>query len=143
MNVEGILKTKGAGVVTIEEGKQIHEIARVLHEKRIGAAVVVDSADNVCGVLSERDVVRAIAKEGPAALHQSVSSFMTADVITCGLHDTIDQLMNLMTDRRIRHLPVLEEGKLVGIISIGDVVKWRIAETVMEAEALRDYIATG
>jgi len=143
MNVEGILKTKGAGVVTIERGQQVNHVAKVLTEKRIGAVVVVDEADRVCGVLSERDIVRALANEGPAALHQAVSVFMTADVITCGPRDSMDQLMSLMTGRRIRHLPVLDGGKLIGIVSIGDVVKWRIAETESEAASLREYIATG
>ena len=143
MNVEGILKTKGAGVVTIERGQQVNHVAKVLTEKRIGAVVIVDEADRVCGVLSERDIVRALAKEGPSALHQAVAAFMTADVITCGLRDSIDQLMSLMTGRRVRHLPVLDDGKLVGIVSIGDVVKWRIAETESEAASLREYIATG
>jgi len=143
MNVEGILKTKGAGVVTIERGQQVNHVAKVLTEKRIGAVVVVDEADRVCGVLSERDIVRALANEGPSALHQSVSVFMTPDVITCGPRDSMDQLMSLMTGRRIRHLPVLDNGKLIGIVSIGDVVKWRIAETESEAASLREYIATG
>lgn len=143
MNVEGILKTKGAGVVTIEQGQQVNHVAKVLTEKRIGAVVVVDETNRVCGVLSERDIVRALASEGSAALHQSVSVFMTSDVITCGPRDSMDQLMSLMTGRRVRHLPVLDDGKLVGIISIGDVVKWRIAETESEAASLREYIATG
>ena len=143
MNVEGILKTKGAGVVTIERGQQVNHVAKVLTEKRIGAVVIVDEADRVCGVLSERDIVRALASEGAAALHQAVSVFMTADVITCSPRDSMDHLMSLMTGRRIRHLPVLDDGQLVGIVSIGDVVKWRIAETESEAASLREYIATG
>ena len=143
MNVEGILKTKGAGVVTIERGQQLNHVAKVLTEKRIGAVVIVDETDHVCGVLSERDIVRALSQEGAGALHQAVSVFMTAEVITCQPRDTIDHLMSLMTGRRIRHLPVLDGGKLVGIVSIGDVVKWRIAETESEAASLREYIATG
>ncbi len=143
MIVEHILKTKGTAVYTIERANQLSETARLLSDKRIGAAVVVDQAGTVCGVLSERDLVQAIARQGSSALSRPVSEFMTAEVVTCRLQDTVDALMELMTERRIRHLPVVEDGKLRGIISIGDVVKWRIAETVMEAEALREYIATG
>ncbi len=143
MNVEGILKTKGTGVITVEKGQQLMDVAAIIREKKIGATVVIDDAGHVCGVLSERDIIYAIAKEGGGALHQSVSAFMTPNVVTCQLHDTIDDLMTMMTDRRIRHIPVVEGGRLSGIISIGDVVKWRIAETEKEAEALREYIATG
>ena len=143
MIVESILKTKGTAVYTIEKASQLAETAKLLSDKRIGAAVVVDQDGKLCGVLSERDVVQAIARQGTPALSRPAGDFMTVNVVTCQLHDTVDALMELMTDRRIRHLPVVEDGQLRGIISIGDVVKWRIAETVMEAEALREYIATG
>lgn len=143
MIVETILKTKGTVVYTVERGSLLSETAQLLAEKRIGAAVVVDECGALCGVLSERDIVQAVAHRGSPALTCPVSDFMSIDVVTCQLHDTVDQLMEIVTDRRIRHLPVVEDGRLCGIVSIGDVVKWRIAETVMEAEALREYIATG
>jgi CBS domain-containing protein len=142
MIVESLLKTKGTSVYTIERRKQLSETVRLLADKRIGAAVVVDQVGALCGVLSERDVVQAIARQGSPALSRPVSDFMSVEVVTCRLHDTVDALMELMTKRRIRHLPVVEDGAIRGIVSIGDVVKWRIAETVMEAEALREYIAT-
>jgi len=143
MHVDVILRSKGSAVYTIEEKFQLAETASLLMEKRIGAAVVLDEAGSVCGVLSERDIVHALAKEGQAALAKPVMDYMTSNVVTCRLADTINHCMDLMTDRRIRHLPVVEEGHLKGIISIGDLVKWRIAETEMEAKAMRDYIASG
>ena len=143
MHVEVILKTKGSAVYTIKVGLQLEETAKLLMEKRVGAVIVLDDKGSVCGVLSERDIVHAIAQEGSGVLTRPVKDFMTSDVITCRLGDTVDRCMELMTDRRIRHLPVIEEGHLKGIISIGDVVKWRIAETEMEANAMREYIASG
>ena len=143
MRVDVILKTKGSAVYTIKEKLQLAETASLLMEKRIGAVVVLDKAGSVCGVLSERDIIHAIAQEGQAALTKPVKDYMTSDVVTCRLNDTINHCMELMTDRRIRHLPVVEDGHLKGIISIGDVVKWRIAETDMEAQAMREYIASG
>lgn len=143
MNVEAILRMKGRDVVTIDVNMPLEDVAKLLKAKRIGAAVVVNFADRVCGLASERDLVNAIAESGSDALSRPVQEVMTKDVTSCVLSDTIDELMNLMTDRRIRHLPVIERNELVGIVSIGDVVKWRIAETVYEAEALKAYISTG
>jgi len=143
MNVDAILRIKGSAVATVDVSVTVEEAARLLKEKMIGAMIVLDSAGQVCGVISERDVVAAIASAGSRALTRPVNDFMTHDVVTCRRNDTIDQLMSQMTDRRIRHLPVVENGELVGIVSIGDVVKWRIAETEQEAEALKAYIATG
>ena len=143
MHVESILRTKGTAVYTIGDGQQLAEAADMLTKKKIGAVVVLDHAGHVCGVLSERDIVHAIAQKGPAMLTRPVTDFMSTEVVTCSKHDTVDHCMGLMTDRRIRHLPVVEDGHLKGIVSIGDVVKWRIAETEMEANALREYIASG
>jgi len=143
MHVESIINNKGSGVYTVRVGQQLSETVKLLTEKRVGAAVVLDDAGGVCGVLSERDVVHALAGEGAVVLTRPVRDFMTSDVVTCQLRDTIDHCMGLMTDRRIRHLPVVESGRLCGIISIGDVVKWRIVETQMEANAMREYIASG
>jgi len=143
MNVDTILNVKGTDVVTVETNVTVSEAARTLKQKRIGAMVVLNAAKDVCGVISERDLVVAIADGGERALSQPVNDYMAHDVVSCSRTDTIDHLMALMTDRRIRHLPVIEQGKLVGIVSIGDIVKWRIAETESEAQALKAYIATG
>lgn len=141
MQVKHILREKGREVVTISGDATLSEAARLLARKRIGAAVVRDRDGALAGILSERDIVRAVADSSVNALAESVSSRMTRVVTTCCEADTIEELMELMTHRRFRHVPVVEEERLVGIISIGDVVKTRIAETVREAESLREYIA--
>jgi len=141
MQVKHILREKGREVVTIAADATLSEAARLLARKRIGAAVVRGADGSIAGILSERDIVRAVADASVNALAESVSSRMTRAVTTCSEADTIEELMELMTHRRFRHVPVLEEERLVGIISIGDVVKTRIAETVREAESLREYIA--
>jgi len=143
MHVETIINTKGSGVYTVKAGEQLDDTVRLLMEKGIGAVVVLDDSGCVCGILSERDIIHALAGEGAGILTRPVRDFMTSAIFTCRLHDTINHCMGLMTDRRIRHLPVVEEGRLRGIISIGDVVKWRIVETETEANALREYIASG
>jgi CBS domain-containing protein len=143
MTASMILKDKGSTVHRIQAGATLCDAAKILHERRIGAVVVADAAGALAGVLSERDIVRAIAGEGPAALDRPVRDFMSKDVVTCTEQDRVEALMSLMTGRRIRHLPVMRGNELVGIISIGDVVKQRIAATEMEANALKDYIATG
>lgn len=142
MNVAAILKAKGSDVVTVGPTVTLGEIAVLLSERRIGAVVVMQDR-KVLGIVSERDVVKAIARNGAQALNAPVRDVMTARVVTCGLNDSIDELMDSMTMGRFRHLPVIEGGELAGIVSIGDVVKHRIAETVMETEALRLYIANG
>lgn len=142
MNVAAILKAKGSDVVTVNPTVTLSAIAVLLSERRIGAVVVMQDK-KVLGIVSERDVVKAVARSGAQALSAPVRDVMTARVITCGLNDSIDELMDSMTMGRFRHLPVIEGGELVGIVSIGDVVKHRIAETVMETEALRLYIANG
>ncbi|MCB1476691.1 MAG: CBS domain-containing protein [Rhodobiaceae bacterium] len=142
MTAEQILLEKGTSVVTITAQETINSAMQTLAEKRIGAIVVTDSSDRVIGIVSERDVVREIAGRGASALDLPVSAIMTRKVVTCELEDTIGQLMQLMTGGKFRHLPVVVDGRLAGIVSIGDVVKARIEETVREAEAMREYIAT-
>ncbi|HET7334315.1 MAG TPA: CBS domain-containing protein [Rhizomicrobium sp.] len=143
MQVIHILREKGRDIVTIAPEATLAEAARLLARKRIGALLIRDQAGGVAGILSERDVVRAISEESVPALGKPVSAYMTREVLTCTHSDSIDELRELMTHRRFRHVPVLEAGKLVGIISIGDVVKSYIAEAEREAENLREYIATG
>ncbi len=143
MNAEAILKSKGHEVVTITPEDTVREAAQVLDQRRIGAAVVTDSAGKVCGVLSERDVARQVARQGADALQILVGTCMTCDVITAKPDDTIDTLLSCMTNRRIRHLPVMDRDVLVGVISIGDVVKRKIAETEAEADAMKAYISAG
>jgi CBS domain-containing protein len=143
MHVASILKVKGQAVETVRVDATLMTAAKRLSSKRIGAVVVTDKSDQIAGIVSERDIVHTLAKEGVACLDWPVSEIMTRDVLTCTAGDTIDELMSRMTARRCRHLPVVADGGLAGIISIGDVVKHHIAEVEMEAMAMRDYIATG
>jgi len=143
MNVASILKHKGRDCATVKHDQSIQEAVKILGTKRIGALVVVDDDGNIAGILSERDVVANMADGCTDLLSQPVSRIMTREVLTCSPSDTTEDLMGHMTRSRIRHMPVKEEGKLAGIISIGDIVKWRIAEVESRAEALREYIATG
>jgi CBS domain-containing protein len=143
MYVKNILARKGSEVVRISPDNTLIETARVLRENKIGAILACDSNGKMCGVISERDIVIAIARSGAAVLENKVSTCMTTGVYTCKPSDTIKQVMEVMTSRRIRHLPVVgDDGTIVGMISIGDVVKERISETEAEAEALKAYIAT-
>jgi len=143
MNVASILSEKGREVTTATAQLSLADAAKILDDKRIGAVVVTDDAGAIRGVLSERDITRCIARRGAAALKETVESAMTTDVVTVEPGDSIDVVMNRMTDRRIRHLPVVEGGRLTGIVSIGDVVKRKIAAAEAEAEAMKSYIATG
>lgn len=143
MTVELILKIKGSDVVTVGPEDSIEATASLLSARKIGAVVVKDRDGGVIGVLSERDVVRGIAQAGASALTKPVKDLMTGKVVSCRLQDSVTEVMGRMTDRRIRHLPVIEDGKLVGMISIGDVVKRRIDEALLEADELKRYIATG
>lgn len=143
MLVSQILKTKGAEVFAANQANTVAIAAALLHERRIGAVVILDDSGDVAGILSERDIVRLLAQEGGEALTRPVSSCMTRDVLFAKPSETIDSLLSRMTDRRIRHLPVVEGGKLAGIVSIGDLVKAKIAETEAEAEGLKAYIAAG
>ena len=143
MQVRHILRDKGREVVSILSNASISEAARLLARRRIGAVVVRDRGGNIAGILSERDIVRAIADDSVGALGQTVGAHMTRLLHTCSDTDTVEEIMELMTRNRVRHVPVMEDDQLNGIVSIGDVVKTRIAETVREAEALREYIAAG
>ncbi len=142
MNVEMILAQKGRAVHTIRPDARLDEALRQLREKRVSALVVSEDGVHIDGILSDRDVVRAIADSGAAALQNTVGSLMTREVITCGPRHRVAQLMHLMTERRIRHIPVVDgEAAMIGLVSIGDVVKSRVDEIQMEAEAMRSYIA--
>ena len=143
MNVAAILKLKGRDVVTASPGTSLLEIAQRLGEHKIGCIVIVDEGGNVSGIVSERDIVRELARIGAPVMEEPVEVYMTKSVVTCREADTIDRLMGEMTAHRFRHMPVIERGRLVGLVSIGDVVRMRIAEAEMEAAAMRDYIATG
>ena len=143
MNVAGILKTKGFDVITAAPSDSIAEVSNILGSKRIGAVLVVDEMGELRGVLSERDIVRGLSEAGDGCLRLRAEELMTSKLVTTTPSETIDNVMALMTEKRIRHLPVLENGKLSGFISIGDVVKSRMDEVEREAAALRDYIATG
>ena len=142
MVVEHILAGKGRNVVTIEPERTLAEVARHLDEKRIGAVLVSDAGHVVLGIISERDIVRAVARGGAAALEEPASKYMTSKVITCTGRTALSELMSIMTEGKFRHVPVIEDGRLSGIVSIGDIVKHRVAEIEAEHRALREYIAT-
>ncbi len=144
MTVAAILKEKGRETVTAAPDTSLLEVAQALRKHGIGCIVICSNdTGGIDGIVSERDLVRMIADSGPEVLHAPASSCMTKDVVTCQETDTLDQIMAEMTASRFRHLPVVEQDRLVGLISIGDVVKRRIAKAEMEAAAMRDYIATG
>lgn len=143
MTVALMLKAKEHALVTVRPEATMIEVCRVLNEARIGAAPVVDPGGRLLGMISERDVVRAIATHGKEALERPVETLMTRNLVTATPDESIDSVMSKMTDRRCRHLPVLNSNKMIGLISIGDVVKMRIAQTEMEAQELRRYIASG
>ena len=143
MNVETILKTKGSNVVTVAPGDTVKHALSVLEAHEIGAVVVSADRARVEGILSERDIVRELARQGAEVLDTKVAEIMTREVYVCEPDDTVAELMSQMTDRRIRHLPVVVEGQLKGIISIGDVVKNRLGEVESEKDALREYIVRG
>ena len=140
MIVKSIIEIKGYDVVTLEPGATLDAAAKLLAGRRIGAAVVLGADDRVVGILSERDIVRAIAERGAGAMQEQVSQVMTRKVVTCSLDETLHSIMERMTEGKFRHLPVIEQGKLSGIISIGDVVKHRIVEIEQESDALKSYI---
>ncbi|NJM56124.1 MAG: CBS domain-containing protein [Verrucomicrobiae bacterium] len=143
MNVATILKSKGRAVETAKSSVLLKELASTLATKKIGAVVVVGDQGRVAGIVSERDIVRLLAERGTEALTLPVGECMTRNVVTCSEASTIDELMETMTQGRFRHLPVVENDKLVGIISIGDVVKYHIADMALEVSAMRNYLATG
>ena len=141
MSVAQILQVKGSDVITARPEVAILDIAKILAEKKIGAVLVTAEDDALAGIISERDVVRALAEHGTKLGKVKVSDFMTRELITCSPDATLGQIMSLMTQGRVRHLPVLQNGKLCGLISIGDVVKRRIAEVEFEAEEMKRYIS--
>ena len=141
MSVSEILAIKGRDVFTADADMSLQEISKVLSAKKIGATVVLDKSGHVCGIASERDIVREVAKSGSAALSKPISSCMTQKVVSCDESETVDDLMEKMTKGRFRHLPVISNEKLTGIISIGDVVKRKIQKAEQEAEEMKRYIA--
>lgn len=142
MNVKAILDSKGTDVVTIEQAADLASAAKLLAERRIGALVVVGLDKRIAGIISERDLIRTVAECGAAALEHPVGHVMTRKVVTCTRTDTMSSIMELMTAGKFRHVPVVEENELVGIISISDVVKHRVQQIEFESAALRDYIRT-
>lgn len=141
VQVSVLLQTKGSDVVSVRTEVDVAEVIRVLAEHRIGAAVVTDDDRSIVGIISERDVVRVLAERGAEALGSSVQDVMERRVVTCELDTTVEELMSTMTERRIRHVPVLVDGALAGLVSIGDVVKDHIAVLEHEKQAMQDYIA--
>ena len=143
MLIGQILAGKGRDVVTMRPDATIPEVAKLLKAKRIGAVVVTEADGGLCGIISERDLARGLADHGADLLTLRVGDLMTREVSTCSPNDGIDQLMQQMTEGRFRHLPVVEDGRMIGIISIGDVVKHRLQELEQEAHMLHDYISGG
>ena len=142
MIVKTILAAKGGEVVSIEPSANLTAAVRLLATHRIGALLILGADDRVVGILSERDIVRALADRGPAVLDQTVGQIMTHGVVTCSEAETTRAIMEKMTTGRFRHVPVVAQGRVVGIVSIGDVVKHRLNEIEQEAKTLRDYIST-
>ena len=142
MHVSEILKHKGSDVITKGPGDTVLEIARLLSAKHIGAIVIRNDRGAVVGIISERDIIHAIAVNGERALEMPVRDVMTREVISCTSDDIITGVMKTMTIRRVRHVPVIEDGNLKGMVSIGDIVKNRLDETELEARVLRDYART-
>jgi CBS domain-containing protein len=141
MNVATILKRKGSGVFTATKDKSLLDIAKLLAQHGIGCIVIVEDDDKIVGIMSERDLMRAMGQAGPKVLNEPVSNFMTKTMITAGKADTSDQLMSKMTTHRFRYMPVVEMGRLIGLVSIGDLVKIHVADAEFESGAMRQYIA--
>ena len=142
MTVSIILARKGREVVTVELGATLGETVQILAEKRIGAALILGADRRIAGIISERDVVRALAEDGANALNLPVSGAMTRKVETCSEGEAVSSIMERMTAGKFRHMPVVDQGRLVGIVSIGDIVKHRVHEMEHESRAMRDYIQT-
>jgi len=141
MTVRAILDSKGHHIVSVEPDAKLSAAVKLLSERKIGAVLAM-SQGRVEGILSERDIVRELGERGARVLDESVSAVMTRRVVSCRPSDTVAAIMEMMTLGKFRHLPVLEEGMVVGLISIGDIVKWRVREFENEQEALREYIKT-
>jgi CBS domain-containing protein len=143
MRIADVLKTKGSTVATVEPGTTVAELLALLADHNIGAMVVLAADGSVAGIVSERDVVRRLNEQGAALLDRAVADIMTSEVVTCDPDDSVDSLTVLMTDRRIRHVPVITNGRLTGIVSIGDVVKSRIKKLEEDQQQLEAYITQG
>jgi CBS domain-containing protein len=141
MTVRAILDSKGHDILSVEPSAKLSSAIKILAERRIGAVLVM-THHHLEGILSERDIVRVLGERGAAVLDEPVHAVMTRKVVTCRQADTVGALMEMMTSGKFRHLPVVEGDKVVGLISIGDIVKWRVREYESEQEALRDYIKT-
>ena len=138
MNVEEILKRKGGNVFTIRPEHSVSELATLVSNKRVGAAVVCDAKGGILGIVSERDIVKAVADYGKGALDMPVRNIMTSPAVTCSPSETVKKVLEVMTERRVRHLPVVDKDHLVGIVSIGDAVSHRLQERQVEVDVLRD-----
>ena len=141
MTVRAILDTKGHQIESVEPNVRLSAAIKTLAERKIGAVLVI-SQGGIEGILSERDIVRVLGERGAAVLDEPVSAVMTRKVVSCKQADTVAAIMEIMTSGKFRHLPVVEDGRVVGLISIGDIVKWRVGEYEAEQEALREYIKT-
>ena len=143
MTIKRILESKGSNVITLHPDVTLADVAKVLSEKRIGAIVLVEGNGTVAGIVSERDIVRVVGANGPDSLRRVVRDVMTLKVTTCTEMTTVDEALQTMTTGRFRHLPVISDGRLTGLVSIGDVVKRKIEDAEAEAEQMRGYIAAG
>jgi len=143
VTVRAILKGKGAAVVTAVPGETLSRIAQLIAEYRIGAVLILDSDGRPGGIVSERDTVNALAAFGAAALSMSAGEAMSHNLLTCRPSDTADEILAVMTNSRVRHLPVMEDGQMIGIVSIGDVVKRKLDDAAAEVGLLRDYVMAG
>ena len=143
MLVNQLLNAKGRQVFTVSPDDSLSSVAALLHTRKVGAFIATDRIGRVVGIVSERDIIGAIAESGADALTKPVGEIMTRDVIFADQGETIESLLERMTDRRIRHLPVMDGARLVGIVSIGDLVKSKISEVELEAHTLKSYIAAG
>ncbi len=143
MHVAGLLRSKGDDVATVAPSATVGVVVAALADRKVGALVVSEDGTGVDGIVSERDVVRALAEHGGAVLDHEVATIMTSEVVTCDLSTTVDELSTLMTEGRYRHVPVVVDGALAGIVSIGDVVKSHISELEQEKQTLHEYISQG
>lgn len=141
MTIAQILKHKGHHVASIEPSATVAQVVQTLHSKRIGAILIIDAAGQLCGIVSERDIVGALAEHGKEVLDMTAAQLMTSELQTATPRMTVNQAMEMMTEGRFRHIPVLDDGKLVGLVSIGDVVKARISDQEQEVDSLRAYVA--
>lgn len=142
MTVARILARKGRRVTSVRPGTTLRDVVDILADQHIGALIVTDTSERLLGIVSERDVVRAIARNGPDALDRAVSDYMTARVITAAESDSVVHIAQTMSEGRFRHMPVLENGRVVGIVSMGDAIKFRLEQMERDQDALREYIAT-